>query len=242
RARELLRSRLTRRGLVLSASALALELSRSAATAAVPAALSEGTTRAALLFAAGTVVAGGRISTEAAALAAGGLKAMTLTQGKLSVFGALFVGLLGLSAGPLGQLLLVAQTPAAESDAKASQAPAEKATLKDQHGDPLPPGALARLGTVRWRHGGLVLFAGFLADGKGLVTAASDGMARVWEVDSGRELRRFGKEDLSPELITLSANGKVLAAASMDGNRVVPLPAQRAGEKAQKMVQPGFSS
>src|SRR5262249_46958733 len=63
-----------------------------------------------------------------------------------------------------------------------------------------------------------------------------------WEVDSGKELRRFGKEDLSPELITLSANGKVLAAASMDGNRFVPLPAQRAGEQAQKMVPPGCSS
>jgi RNA polymerase sigma factor (sigma-70 family) len=133
RARELLRSRLTRRGIVLSASALTLELSRAAATAAVPAALIEGTTRAALLFAAGNAVAGGGISTEAAALATGVLKAMTLTKVKLTVFAALFVGLLGLSAGPLLHSLLVAQTPTADKADRdrAPEAPAEKAALKD---------------------------------------------------------------------------------------------------------------
>src|SRR5689334_15936863 len=58
----------------------------------------------------------------------------------------------------------------------------------DLFGDPLPEGALARLGTLRWRHGGPVYFTGFSADGKQLVTASMDGSVRVWEVATGKLL------------------------------------------------------
>src|SRR5262249_54154880 len=58
KARELLRTRLARRGLVLPAGLLATALSQKAAPAAVPAPLIASTVKAALLSAAGAVAAG----------------------------------------------------------------------------------------------------------------------------------------------------------------------------------------
>jgi WD40 repeat protein len=62
---------------------------------------------------------------------------------------------------------------------------------KDFYGDALPTGAVARLGTVRLRHEGTVVFAAFFTDGKSIVTVSSDGMAFIWDFPSGKELRRF---------------------------------------------------
>jgi WD40 repeat protein len=63
----------------------------------------------------------------------------------------------------------------------------------DLHGDPLPAGAIARLGTIRWCHGAPVFFVAYTADGKSVITASHDGTARLWEAATGKEIRRFGK-------------------------------------------------
>lgn len=93
----------------------------------------------------------------------------------------------------------------------------------DIHGDPLPDGALARLGTVRWRHGGPVTFVGYTAQGKQLVTGSTDGFFRVWDVGSGREIRRFGKgvsdsaTTFAGAIVVLGAGQGGMTAMSPDG-------------------------
>jgi WD40 repeat protein len=87
-------------------------------------------------------------------------------------------GLLGLAFAP----------PAPWTGTRAAEPEKAAGARTDLFGDPLPEGALARMGTLRWRHGGPVYFVGFNADGKQLVTASLDGSYRVWEVASGKLL------------------------------------------------------
>src|SRR5262249_42863439 len=68
---------------------------------------------------------------------------------------------------------------------------AEQPPKVDPHGDPLPPGAIARLGTVRWRHGDGAIFVAFLPGGKTLLTVGRDETVREWDVATGKERRRF---------------------------------------------------
>src|SRR4029077_5562553 len=82
-ARELLRSRLTRRGVKLSSATLAAALTREA-TASVSAGLLSSTAKAAALFAAGNIGGAGVISTRAVTLAEGGLRAMFITKVKVA--------------------------------------------------------------------------------------------------------------------------------------------------------------
>src|SRR5437588_10666577 len=61
-----------------------------------------------------------------------------------------------------------------------------KSAATDRNGDPLPAGALARLGSLRWRHAEPILFVAFVQDGKAVLTGGQD------QVRS--EERRVGKE------------------------------------------------
>jgi RNA polymerase sigma factor (sigma-70 family) len=114
RARERLRGRLVRRGVVLSAAALAGAASKGSA-ATVPAGLVETTLRAALAVAAGkapAAVASGPV----AALTEGALRAMFTTKLKIIVGLSLLAGFVLAGAGVLGSRMFtaaVAQEPPA---------------------------------------------------------------------------------------------------------------------------------
>jgi WD40 repeat protein len=91
---------------------------------------------------------------------------------------------------------------------------------RDRFGDPLPPRALARAGTLRLRHAGLVRAARFSADGKTITSFGDDHVLRVWDVATGRilasrPLRGFRVDGV--EAAALSADGKLLAVAGGDG-------------------------
>src|SRR5260370_14035258 len=58
----------------------------------------------------------------------------------------------------------------------------------DLHGDPLPPGTLARLGTVRFRPRDTVTSVAFTPDGKQLLTHESSGGVKIWDAVSGKDV------------------------------------------------------
>jgi RNA polymerase sigma factor (sigma-70 family) len=116
-ARALLAKRLARRGVALSAGALALLLSQQA-SACVPAPLLVAAVKSATLSAAGQALVPGLISPEVAALTQGVLQTMYWTRLKIMLALSLAVGVLGTGAGIVSyRTLAVApeRTPAAAS-------------------------------------------------------------------------------------------------------------------------------
>jgi WD40 repeat protein len=81
----------------------------------------------------------------------------------------------------------------------------------DLYHDPLPEGAVARLGTVRLRHGEYVHCAVFSRDGKVLITGGADGVIRLWEVPTGKPLRQLEGHQGWVRCLALSPDGKTLA-------------------------------
>src|SRR5262245_39795082 len=67
----------------------------------------------------------------------------------------------------------------------------EKKARTDAHGDALPEGAVARLGSARLRHGGQVSLVAPLPDGKTFLSAGADFTVRIWDIATGKEVRRM---------------------------------------------------
>jgi WD40 repeat protein len=95
-------------------------------------------------------------------------------------------------------------------------APAPEAGV-DRLGDPLPPRALARLGSARLRHGNYISFLGFSPDAKEIVTRDGSGLWRVWNAADGKEIRAFGHVNATNVIYAstnlVSADGRFLAGA-----------------------------
>lgn len=99
----------------------------------------------------------------------------------------------------------------------AAGAPPEKGPpprLLDLHGDPLPQGAVARLGSVRLRHAGLADWA-FLPDGKTVATVGGDGFVRFWDLATGRLVRTSPAP--ASYAVALSSDGRLVAGNSRSG-------------------------
>jgi RNA polymerase sigma factor (sigma-70 family) len=220
--RKRLCSRLTRRGVTLSAGLWATLLSDQVASAAILSPLSQSTVQAAMAFAAGEI-AGAAVSPQVILLVKEGLKVTAMSKMKwVAVIGlvtALTTGI-GLAAHPALTVNEGTEEPKALlalADEPRDQAKPDKVDQArvDHYGDLLPAGALARLGTARFRHGDLLSSISISPDGQQIVSQSD--LVRVWEAATGKELRHF---TLLPALGwpgrrlgsgSLSPDGKVLA-------------------------------
>jgi RNA polymerase sigma factor (sigma-70 family) len=216
RGRDLLRDRLQRRGLPISGAVLAAVFAVNSSTAAVPTCLFERTLQAALLFATGTTSLGAAPA-AVVALAQSGMKSMNFVR--LAIMLSLTVALGLVTAGAV---VLPARSGHSSTNAAADVPPAtppaaflaanEPPVLTDVYGDPLPGGAVVRMGTVRFRHPGLSSLV-FTKDGK---QAASSGLGGVvlWDCATGRALRHFPTPGEHAASVLFSADERTLAAGT----------------------------
>jgi RNA polymerase sigma factor (sigma-70 family) len=121
RARDLLRSRLTRRGLTLTAAALAVPLNEPAA-ATVPLALVESTIKAAGLLPAANALGAGAISVSVASLAQGVLRTMFLAKLKFAALIAFVLAVFSAGTGFVSYRMLTA-SPTDVPDAPLAKLP-----------------------------------------------------------------------------------------------------------------------
>ncbi|HZY86758.1 MAG TPA: sigma-70 family RNA polymerase sigma factor, partial [Gemmataceae bacterium] len=205
RGRELLRTRLARRGLTLSAGLLGTLLSQ--VDAALPGGLAAATARAALR----PTGAG-----PAAALADAGLRLVSASRLKAGV--ALVLVLLTAAGAGL------AMRP--KPKAAATKTPV---VVRQDGGEPLPDGALARLGGLRFR--GDWDHLAFTPDGKAVAVQQVETLALL-DVASGKVVRRFPRLGCGP--VAFSPDGKLLAATV--GNMVALLDVATGGKRRDWIV------
>ena len=204
RGRQLLRARLARRGLALSAALLAAQL---AGGAALPAAVLTSVAKAARLSRAA----------EVPGLCAGpqgaGLRAVFAGKAKVVLTALVIVAVTIAGVGLGAQQGRLAPPPAPKPE---DPRPGLKNDARtDRYGDPLPPRAIRRLGTLRFRQGGGPINSLLLSrDGKTLIsnTYYEGGTVCAWELATGKLLRQFPGSDVYKH-VALSPDGKTLAVA-----------------------------
>lgn len=185
-ARELLRERLAQRGYGGPAAVLGALLAAQSAPAAVPMALVRSTVDAGLWFAAASSTPAGVVSAQALNLAQGALRTMFPSPLKFVAGMLLTVGLFG------GMTVL----GVADAQGPAAPPPAVPPAAARPEAPPAP--VVARLGSSRLRHGDGIFYAAYTPDGKALLTASNDQTIRLWDVATGRELRRFDRGPAEP--------------------------------------------
>src|SRR5262245_54085364 len=201
RGRELLRSRLSRRGFTVSAVALAAALGEQT-MASVPALLTISTVRLAMLKP--TEV----ISANVAALTEEGIRAMSAFK---TLVGLTLV-LMAAAVMASGHQLVAIDEPSPKDAKPAAVGPIAHGgkSKTDLNGAPLPEGALARLGTLRWRAGGEVQTISFTPDGKTIAAVTNRGLC-LFDVATGKLTQHLHPPDTGFRDMAYSPDGTRLA-------------------------------
>ena len=217
-ARRQLQKRLSRRGIELSAVLAAASLADRAV--AVPALLVSATVRNALT--AGQAMVGA--SSEVAGLVHVALASMMAAKVHMALAILIVTGAIGAGwsvlGGPGPKSVETSRTAKFEQPAaEAAKADNEKPpTYKDAMGDPLPTGAVLRLGTIRFNHGDGLAHLLFTPDGK---TIISEGRRRVrlWDAVTGAEIGRSSEpEPLFGDTTLALPDGKVLVSLNEESD------------------------
>lgn len=206
RGRELLRHRLIRQGVSLTAPLLAASLTcetEAAFRTLIPATIQAVTTNA---------------PQHVVALASEGFGDPILVKLKIGLALGL---LLGMAAG--GVVMLSPRAPTEPPTHVAQRTDPPKAEEKsaqrvDRYGDLLPPGAIARLGTLRFRVDAWIEALAFAPDGKAIAVQGDTG---IWLLDmaSGKQIRRVDHAGVLSPGIAFSPDGKQLIAACQFGEK-----------------------
>ena len=213
KARQILQQRLLRRGFTAPAGVVAMLLTESSANAALPSVLTLSTVRLAMSALSGKPLA----TTAAIALADSVAKGTALTKG---IAGLTLLTALGFAAtvgfrlasttSPVKQAEPAPKTQVADAP-RAAKAEARKPRL-DLQGDPLPPGAAARLGTMRLRYASCMAFS---PNGK-IVATAQWNTVHLWDAASGKPLKRLSTPDFRHWVSTVAFSPDGCKVAVMD--------------------------
>ena len=203
-AKELLRERLHRQGVLLSVAALVAELTNESRAAVPLTGLVETTIQGALAIAAGSGLASG-VSPAVRALIEGE-RMLRWSSPKLLAVVLVLVGLVG---GVLSQQGGTDGNPDSEPAQPVALDADAPALRTDALGDPLPPGVLQRLGTMRLRHVGEIGALQFGPDSKTLTSSGGSSKTWLWDVTTGKPIRSFLHAKSSA---SFSPDGKTMAA------------------------------
>jgi RNA polymerase sigma factor (sigma-70 family) len=240
RGRELLRRRLVRRGLAPSVPLLAAALFPGEAGSAPPEPLVGALAKSIAALArheaapaAAPLALAERFIRDSALL--GKKVAVTVALSLMSLLG--LVGLLAYLAAAVPGAPPAALQARAEKPALAQDGKGAGRVLKDRFGDLLPPDALLRLGTLRFRSAGVVRALAFARDGKTLLCAGWDRAIRRWDARTGAELQPLHGPEKGFVDAAISADGKTLVGGTVGGH--VHVWDLTAGKEIRKIAVPG---
>jgi len=237
RGRQLLKRRLTRRGISLAAGLLASIVSQPS-TSAATALLRRTTVNGVVRYIAGKT---GTMSAEVVSLAREGVPLIATVKARTGIAALLALTMIAAGAGLFAHQPVQSKDddkkPAAQSADSGKPVPEEKQSARmDCFGDPLPTEAVARLGTLRFRHGGAVRCIAYSADGKLLASAGNDHTIRIWEAKTGKDLCTCIAEPTFHGIssVAFSPDGKTLAS----GDDVIRLWDPTTGKELQQLKTP----